>query len=339
MKLETKKLKETLSLLNEIIKDYKETSVIKKRDWRTYEQQFANRLQTCFKELRPLVQEAVNSLRILDAEKRGSKSSLDLEQKVLILLLKHLFSKSNRNMSHMLMIFSWLTDISVSYKTIERLYSDDKVILALHNLHILILQKKGIKSSDCSGDGTGYSLTIKEHYATHAQKLKINKKNNSIKKIKTLRKKFIYSFALMDIKTRLYVCFGMSLKSEKDAFMQAMEMAKEDGIEIKSLRLDKYYSCQYYVETLENIFKGVKFYLIPKSNATIKGTWTWKKMLYSFVENTKEYLKEYYERNQSESGFSEDKKRVGWKMGQKKPIRIFTANTLTYVWHNLYWLG
>lgn len=339
MKLETPKLKETLALLEKITEEYKESSIDKKRDWRTYEQQFANRLKKCFNELRPLVQQAVNSLKILEEEKRGSKSSLDLEQKVLILLLKHLFNKSNRNMSHMLIIFSWLTEISVSYKTIERLYSDDKVILALHNLHILILQKKGIEKSDCSGDGTGYSLTIKEHYATHAQKLKDNKKNKATQKTKILRKKFVYSFALMDIKTRMYVCYGMSLKSEKKAFLEALEMAREDKIEIKSLRLDKYYSGQSYVETLENCFDNIKFYLIPKSNATIKGPWSWKRMLYSFVENTKEYLKEYYKRNQSESGFSEDKKRIGWKLGQKKPIRIFTANTLTYVWHNLYWLG
>jgi transposase len=296
-------------------------------------------LKTCFKELRPLVQEAVNSLNVLDEEKRGSKSSLDLEQKVLILLLKHLFNKSNRNMSNMLIIFSWLTDISVSYKTIERLYSDEEAIFALHNLHILILQKKGIINPDCSGDGTGYSLNIREHYATHAQKLKSFKKQKSSEKIKTLRKKFIYSFALMDLKTRLYVCFGMSLKSEKEAFLKALNMAKETGIEIKSLRLDKYYSCQSYVKTISDSFENIEFYLIPKSNATIRGSWSWKKMLFSFVNKTIEYLEEYYKRNQSESGFSEDKKRTGWKLGQKKPIRIFTANALTHVWHNLYWLG
>jgi transposase len=52
-----------------------------------------------------------------------------------------------------------LSGIDVSYKTVERLYSDEEVIMALHNLHVLILIKKGVeKSVDASGDGTGYSL-------------------------------------------------------------------------------------------------------------------------------------------------------------------------------------
>jgi len=62
-------------------------------------------------------------------------------------------------------------------------------------------------------------------------------------------------------------------------------------------------------------------------------------MLYRFVHDTKAYLKEYYQRNQSESGFSEDKKRTGWKLGQKREDRIDTANTVNKLWHNLYWLG
>jgi transposase len=50
------------------------------------------------------------------------------------------------------------------------------------------------------------------------------------------------------------------------------------------------------------------------------------------------YLHEYYKRNQSESNFAEDKRRIGWKLGQKRDDRIDTANILTSLWHNLYWL-
>src|SRR3989344_4912097 len=110
-------------------------------------------------------------------------------------------------MSHMLAIFLWLTDIDISYKTIERLYSDLEVKVVLHNLHILMLKKKGIKEADCSGDGTGYALTIKKHYATEAQKLK-----DRIKKIDGRRKKkeFFFSFGIIDIKSKMYVGFGTS---------------------------------------------------------------------------------------------------------------------------------
>ena len=62
-------------------------------------------------------------------------------------------------------------------------------------------------------------------------------------------------------------------------------------------------------------------------------------MLYRFVQNTEMYLKEYFQRNKSESGFAEDKNRCGWKLRQKREDRLDTANFLTSLWHNLYHLG
>jgi len=332
----TKEVRETVKLLDKIIKEYKKENPEKEKDWRTKEERIHQRLKVAFRELRPLIKEAVNSVKIVKGETRGSPPLLTLEQKTLLLLLKHLISKSNRDMSHMLVIFLWLTDIDISYKTIERLYSDPEVGVVLHNLHILMLKKKGIKEADCSGDGTGYTLTIKKHYATEAQKLK-----DRIKKIDKRRKKkeFFFSFAIRDIKSKMYIGFGISFKSEQEAHSNALELCKETGIDINGMRLDKLFSGQSYIELYQKKFGKVKMYLIPKKNATVKGSWEWKRMLYLFVNNPKEFLKEYYQRNQSESGISEDKKRTGWKVGQKRQDRIETANNLTHLWHNLYWLG
>ncbi|MEK6869353.1 MAG: hypothetical protein AABX74_03940 [Nanoarchaeota archaeon] len=110
------------------------------------------------------------------------------------------------------------------------------------------------------------------------------------------------------------------------------------GVAIHSIRLDKYYQ-QGTVKLLQEKFGNVKFYIIPKKNATIRGSLEWKNMLKRFIEDTKAFLKEYFQRNQSESGFAEDKKRTGWRMGQKRPDRIDTSNMLTGLWHNLYWLA
>jgi len=338
MQIKTKEVRDIVAILDEIVEDYKEKSENKKRDWRTYEQRLAERLKKAFKELRPLVREAVSAINIVKGETRGSKPQLTLEQKVLSLLLKHLIGKSNRNMSAMLVLFMWLTNIDVSYKTIERLYSDQEVILALHNLHVLILKKRGVDNVDGSGDGTGYALTVKRHYASEAQKLKDKIKNNCESKasMKTL---FVYFFALIDIKTRMYICYGTSFKSEQEAFFSAIIMIKETSITIESLRLDRYYSAQFYVDFINQHLGKIMLYFIPKKNATVKGTWEWKRMLYYFVKDPVAYLEEYFQRNQSESGIAEDKKRVGWKLGQKREDRIDTANGLTTLWHNLYWLG
>lgn len=340
MKVNTKQVREMAAMLEDIVKAYKESHPVSDRDWRTYEQRVAERLKFAFGELKPLVHEAVVSVQFVRGETRGVKPTLSVEKRVLALLIKHIIGKSNRNMAAMFAIFSLLSDIDVSYKTVERFYSDPEVIIVLHNLHVLILRKKGINNVDVSGDGTGQSLTIKEHYASAAQKLKDKVKTDSGQPKQVRKKrKFSYSFKFMDIKSRMYLGFGTSLKSEKEAYNRATTIAQDTGIKIKSIRLDRYFSGQSTPKFLEHTFGKIDTYLIPKINATVKGPWSWKRMLHKFVNHTTPYLEEYYQRNQSESGFAEDKKRTGWQLGQKRPDRIDTADALTTVWHNLSWLG
>ncbi len=177
----TKEVRDIVKVLDDIIKEYKEEHQAQKREWRTYEQRVAERLKTAFKELKPLVHEAASSIHFVSGETRGAKPILNVEQRTLAVLIKHLVGKSNRNMAAMFVVFSLLSNIDVSYKTVERFYSDPEVIAVLYNLHMLILKKKGVKEIDGAGDGTGYSLTIKTHYASATQKLK-----DKIKDLNTL---------------------------------------------------------------------------------------------------------------------------------------------------------
>ena len=95
-------------------------------------------------------------------------------------------------------------------------------------MHILLLEKKGITESDITGDGIGYSLTVKKNYKSYEQKLKDMGKVSNIgqQTKKHKRKLFAYMFAIMDLKTRMYVAFGSSMKSEKEAFDRAMNFLK-----------------------------------------------------------------------------------------------------------------
>jgi transposase len=97
------------------------------------------------------------------------------------------------------------------------------------------------------------------------------------------------------------------------------------------MRLDKYYSFPSYVDR----FGEAKVYVIPRKNATLRGSWKWKDTMKDFVDNTLTYLGQYYLRNNSESGFSADKRWFGWKVGQKREDGIDTAVTCTNIWHNL----
>jgi transposase len=334
--LRTKEVRRVTKILDDIIDEYKKETPKAKRDWRTYEQRLMERIRVAIRELELIVEEAVTTLKTTKAERRGRKPELTLKQKTVLLLLKRLFDRSNREMSAQLVAFSMLSGIDVSYKTVERLYSDEEVRLVLQNMHALLLKKKGVERADCSGDGTGYSLTVRKHYATEAQKLKDRAKSAKKSSKKKEKMGFIYSFALMDLDTRMYIGYGTSFRSEKDAFLKAIEMVKAVGID--SVRLDQYFSGQSCVKLFKEEFGEVIVYLIPKKNATVRGPWEWKQMLKRFVEDTKGYLREYFKRNQSESGFSEDKRRFGWKIAQRREDRVDTAAFCTTLWHNLFWL-
>jgi len=216
--LRSKQITERLKDIEEFLLDeYKESKGERKRDWRTYEQRLMYRIKEAIRNLEPLIDETVETIKIQRG--KGRKPTLTLKQRVILILLKQLIGKSNRSMASMLAIFSLLSGIDVSYKTVERLYSDPEVEMAIHKLHILILKKKGVENVDCSGDGTGYSLTIKKHYASEAQERKDKAKKSD----------------------------------EKKAFDNAMKMLEKIDIEIGSIRLDRYYSFPSYVIDLEKL--------------------------------------------------------------------------------------
>ena len=49
---------------------------------------------------------------------------------------------------------------------------------------------------------------------------------------KKKRKTFAYSFRLMDLRTKMYIAFGSSMKSEKDAFDNAINFIKTVDVKL-----------------------------------------------------------------------------------------------------------
>ncbi|MGC9178238.1 MAG: ISNCY-like element ISFac3 family transposase, partial [Conexivisphaera sp.] len=209
-------------------------------------------MREAMRSLDPLIHEAVSSIRIADTGP-GRPPTLTLEQKVKLLLIKQLVGKSKGEFAYMLEIFSMLSGIDVSYKTVERLYSDELVMMALHNLHVLLLRRKGVRESDASGDGTGYSLTVKRNYESYARELKERAKENQDRadegkegegkadegrdgKPRRARAMFAYSFRLMDLDTGMYLAWGSSMRSEKEAFEDAVRMLGEVDVRLRSVR-------------------------------------------------------------------------------------------------------
>ncbi|MDE1761868.1 MAG: hypothetical protein KGH78_01590 [Candidatus Micrarchaeota archaeon] len=106
-------------------------------DWRTYRQKRSSQIKKTIRILMPTIRDA--SISVRPSLGRGRKPSLDLEQKLIILLVQQLMGMSNRGMSYMLTLFSSISGIHLGYKSIERLRNDVQVYLALLRMRDMLL--------------------------------------------------------------------------------------------------------------------------------------------------------------------------------------------------------
>ena len=106
------KLEETNSTIG---KKYKLEHPRKERDWRTYEQEFAQRIKTAMWDFDPLVKEAVSAIHIL--LRAGHPHPPSLEHGVKLLFVKQLVGELNGMFANMLVIFYMISSMDVSYKT------------------------------------------------------------------------------------------------------------------------------------------------------------------------------------------------------------------------------
>ena len=310
MRITKKTAKELIDVLDEIREEFfKDKLPCQFSEWERKRGEVKEKLQ----DLPKLVEESASKVRAY--KERGRNKKLTLAQRTMLFLFARLFGKSNRDMEFMLVLLKPLFKIEASYKTIERLYSDEEVKACLHNLFILLLGNKC--QSDCAGDGTGYSLTISKSY-----------RNNPKKKGKDFR----YIFRVIDLDTGYCIGFGYSSNSEKEAFERAIAMLEEMGIKLSSIRLDKYYSSR---KIIRRFGKEIALYLLPKRNISKLGL-EWYKIFKAILYNPFNFLREYFKRNLCESCFGSDKRRFGWVIRQKREDRIEQALFAITILHNLF---
>ena len=303
--------------IEELMSRYREEfSIPVTTNWRDYEYLYRQRMKGMALELRAMIDESSSFV----VEEFGRPSLLEAREKVFVILVKEIFRLSNRKAAYLLPLLGISKDIS--YKTVERLYSDPLVLMILNNLFISSVMRKGISSADTSGDGTGYSLTVTKHYRS------MREKDGEFVK----EGKFVYSFALMDLATRMYVGYAVSIRSERDAYHKALEMIGKMRIDLKSIRLDKYYSGQ---SILNDFNENTMIFLIPKSNSRIRGRRNWREIIRRFMDDPMNYLREYFKRNASESGFSSDKRATGGLIYQRRKDRKETSGFCKGLIHNL----
>ena len=97
------------------------------------------------------------------------------------------------------------------------------------------------------------------------------------------------------------------MKSEKDAYMKALEI-------IISLRIDleRYYSEQSTIDDFSE-------------NSSIRRSKRWREIIRGFMSDPIAYLREYFKRNNSETGLSAGKRSTGHLLFQRRKDRIETS--------------
>lgn len=282
--------------------------------WERERKQVIDRLRR----LPTLVEEAAANIQIVRG--RGRKPNLNPAQKTMLFVYARLSDRSNRDMAALLALLGPVFDVEVSYKSIERLYSDEEVALVLHNLFLGLLDEVGV-SGHTAGDGTGYSLQAGSHYRSAPQK-----------ETDDAEKPYRHVFHLVDLETGMYVAYGYSDVSEKAAFRKAIEFVEQEDLPFESVRLDKYYSSR---KNLRELGEVVEAFVLPKENLSSFGP-EWNAVLNRAADDPAEYMAEYYQRELCESYYAADKERFGRQIRQRREDRREMASLCTTVLHNLF---
>ena len=314
MQITGKVAQQMIGVLDDLREEIKNESKIQYpyAEWERQREKVKKRLE----KLHEYIEQAAAFVKV--SRTRGPEKELDLVKRTTLFLFARLMNKSNRDMEDILILLQLLFGSPVSYKTIERLYSDEEVKLVLHNLFQLLLKDENV-SGDMTGDGTGYSVTVTRHYRSNPHKR---------------GRDYRYVFRLMDLLTGMYVGVGYSPISEMRAFHKAIEMAKSFGVRIDTLRLDKYYSSK---KVLKLFGEDVSVFVIPKKNISNIGL-EWSRVIRNIMAAPFVYLKSYFKRNLSESGFSSDKRRFGGLIRQKREDRQSMAMLAIGLLHNLFFI-
>jgi transposase len=185
-RLTVKSIKEML----EVLEETRETLFKDRKTGCPYSQWEQKRAQIKRAPKQPAqyVHQAVETIN-KEGQKMGGPQ-LDLEKKANLFIMVRFLNKSNRMAEQSLHYFQPLFGVDVSYKYIERLYSDPEVKLVLHNVFVLLLKGEGAVSGELSGDGTGYAVSVENHYRTGPQKY---------------GKKFVHFFSLIDLSSGMYM--------------------------------------------------------------------------------------------------------------------------------------
>ena len=127
------------SSIDDLLSQYREMfSIPVITDWKDYEFFYKERMKGMGLELRAMIDESSSVF----VDEFGRNPLLEAKKKVFFILVKEIFRLSNRKAAYLLPLLGIGKEIS--YKTVERLYSDPLVIMILNNLFLNSLKRQEV---------------------------------------------------------------------------------------------------------------------------------------------------------------------------------------------------
>ncbi len=313
----------------------------KERNWHDYDQAQVNEIADVLETIRDIVNIAVS--RMPEKERRPGRPPVQSQDIVKVMLMQAYFGMPNRVAQGFLRLFGEKLGISseFSYKTIERGYDPERTKSILDEVLRIMNETGNPLENIFSTDGTGDPSTMKVNYESKRGQQR-NEKNKEMKSDAFSHTEgkhdFQYSSFSVGVNTKiisgLYTTDDHSV-GELSMFPEIIERTVKMCPQIEVMLGDALYSNRKICSITEGY--GITPYFLPKTNATFraKGVESWKSMLYSFVDNTQEWLAKYHMRSISESVNSMMKRKMPVKVRKKLPLRKKTEEILKINMHNL----
>lgn len=317
----------------------------KSLDWSSYTEAQAYELADMLRLIPKLVEEAVNRIPVEELEKRGrvgrppTYSPGDVAK---VLLMQSYFGVSNRVAAGLALVFKEKLRLAdtFSYKTIERAYDPGPVTRILREVFRLTNEYGNANEDTFSFDGTGEPTSTKVNYesARSEQKRRDDDNGSWPSPSSSSKHEFQYSESSVGVHTKI---FGGATSTEGHSvgellmFPSVLSQTRINCPGMEKGLGDALYSNRPACAMLTAA--GAIPYFFPKVNSIFRshGVPSWKEMMYEFVDDPQQWLREYHMRSISETANSMDKRRFPWKLKKRLAWRKDVESFLRRDVHNI----
>lgn len=329
-----------------------------KTRWTQYDQAQIHEMADYLDNVRDLVDEADRRIKARKPPaKRGpGRPPVEAADIAKVLLMQTYTGSPNRVAEGLLFLFREKLGISrhFSYKTIERGYDREAVNEVLDEITRITNESLDGREVTFSFDGTGFSGSSKENYASRREKQRSKKGKGSKGSgdggpddglpASSLGGKRGFTYAVMGVGVRYKLVSGISISpdhsvGETTLFPRAFDQTLGCHPGLRDVLGDGIYGVRWLTDLVAQ--NHATPYFLPRSNATFKslGYTGWAPMLQSLWKDPQGWLEAYHMRSISETVNSMLRCRFGAPLRKRLDPRREVETRLKLVAHDVRRMG